>query len=69
MVLRCSFPDVVFSPVQHGVGKVRLRLMFLSLPKVSPRLLFETEESFSPQRGGSRTGFPGSFGVSEHIFY
>lgn len=40
MVLGCSFPDVLFSPVQHGVGKVRLRLMSHSLLKVGPLLLF-----------------------------
>lgn len=39
-----SFPDVQFPPVQHGVRKVRLRLMLHTSSKVSP-LLFYLKES------------------------
>lgn len=39
-----SFPDVQFPPIQHGVRKVRLRLMLHTSSKVSP-LLFYLKES------------------------
>lgn len=63
---RLQFPGCSISPaVQHGVGKVRLRLMLHSLLKVSPLQRFETEESLFPELGGSRKRVSGSFRVSE----
>lgn len=66
MVLRRGFPDVE-SPVQHGVRKVRLRLMLHSWPKVSPLLLCSKEESLFSDHSGSRKKRSLEFRVSKHI--
>lgn len=58
-----SFPDVRFPPVQHGVGKVRLRLMLHTSSKVSPLPFHSKESDVSvPEKVAvSKRSFPGSF--------